>query len=496
LDAAKANRGALSYQDTPESREMKAAEQRLRETMEPEAWEEYRVRAQHFIRYSLFDTDGRRIDQTALFDAPWARRWVCKRAHDFGWTAQRFGEVERYAGREFNRHEHRVERIGKKYQWLALYELAARMADNLAMVGNYSGPGTTREYEGVWQIDLRNIDPSLLVLETHYDGWQQWPRTWWVPVSPVLHEISPEERLAWRSSEHDVINDSMLIDVADPKTGSRWLALDGFAVWRQSGVVEGRSELQRNTWFRLSCIVVKKSDRSKLLKWLRSRRLTASHDLPEIALHGEQYLGEYPWHPSFTDLPDWNEPEQWRGLPVPVRTTVVSYTCERGGYDYSIDKTVKVALPAPWLLQSLGLRLSSGRKLTYVTSEGRVKFFDPSVSEPGPQAALVDRADFLSMLDRENLMAFWVIAGEKAVYSGRSSNVGWGGELAHTYIYELKGEQFVSHKYIEHTEPSAEQLRKFLGSDSSDGPRRRAKAPVSARRPVAAPKPRQAKRPS
>jgi hypothetical protein len=236
--------------------------------------------------------------------------------------------------------------------------------------------------------------------------------------------------------------DSSLIDVTDPKTGRRWLTLEGFAHWRQSGLVEGRSESHRETWFRLNCIVARKNDRSNLLKWLCSRRLTSPHGLPETELHGEYYLGEYPWHGSLCELEDWIAPNSWQEFPVPVRATVNVYSCEHGSHDYSIDKTVKVALPAPWLLRALGLRLSNGQKLTYVSEDGRIQFFDPSVAEPGTHSALVDRAEFLAMLDREGLIAFWIIAGEKAAYSGRASGMGWGGELAHTFVYEWTGSQF------------------------------------------------------
>ena len=117
---------------------------------------------------------------------------------------------------------------------------------------------------------------------------------------------------------------------------------------------------------------------------------------------------------------------------------------------------------------TLRLRLSDGRKLTYVSEEGQLRFFDPSVTQPGPHAALVERADFLAMLEREHLSAFWIIAGEKSAYAGRDSGMGWGGELAHTYIYELAGEQFICHKFIEQTEPRPEQLRVFLGRNPSD----------------------------
>jgi len=486
LDAAKALKGEFhGYQETPETLKLKECEREFRETLTPEQWEEYRVKARGFVSHSLFATDRRGTESAALFDIQWARRWICKRAHDFGWTPELFAEIERYHGGDYSRHEHRVERIGKKYQWLAMYELAARMADNLTMKSeSWNRDDETQDYEGAWQIGLRKMDPSLLITQTHYEGWGEWPRTWWVPISPVLHEIPRPERLAWRDSPHDIVNDVSLIDVTDPKTGRKWLALDGFAHWNQKGIEDGSSQLQRGTWFRLNCVVTKQSNRSKLLQWLRTERLTAPDDLPEIKLYGDQYLGEYPWHPSLTYLDEWEEPGAWRKLPVPVRAVVATYTQERSGYDYSIDKTVQVSLPAPWLMQAMGLRLSNGRNLTYVSASGEVQFFDPSVSEPGSHAALVDRGAFLDLLAREKLCAFWVIAGEKNVYSGSRSDRGWGGELAHTYVYELKNDKFVCYKKIDIKKPSAEQLKAYLDGNSNRGranSKKPAVAPPSAR---------------
>jgi hypothetical protein len=466
LEAAKVLKGVFhGYQDTPETLKLKEHERAFRVGMASEAWEEYRVKARDFVRYSLFATD--RIDSVALFDSGWARRWICKRAHEFGWTPERFAEIESFSDRDLSRHEHRIERIGKKYQWLAMYELAVRLSDNLAMTNDsWSGPEKTQPYKGVWQIGLRNTDPSLLVTETYYDGWGEQPRTWWVPVAPVFHEIPRKERLAWRDGQHDIVNDASLIDLRDPKNGRSWLALDGFSHWYQRGIEEGKSQLQRSTWFRLNCVVTERRNHAKLLRWLRAEPLTSPDDLPEIELRGDQHLGEYPWHQSFADLGDWEEPDNWQKIPVPVRAAVASYTQEKGGYDYSIDKTIKVSLPAPWLMKGMQLRLSNGRNLTFVSSDDEIRFFDPSVSEPGPHAALVDRDEFLELLIRENLCAFWVIAGEKDVYSGSQSDRGWGGRLAHSYVYELKDDKFVCYKKIKIEKPTPQQLRAYLEGGS------------------------------
>jgi hypothetical protein len=55
----------------------------------------------------------------AGFNLAWARRWVCWRAHDLGWSEGLHHTFDRST--RSDRHSHEVERIGKKYQWLATY---------------------------------------------------------------------------------------------------------------------------------------------------------------------------------------------------------------------------------------------------------------------------------------------------------------------------------------------------------------------------------------
>jgi len=463
--AAKDAKGNVSWQDTPEKAKLQAAEAVFRATLTSDAWEDYCVRAQGFIHHEMFATDWRNR-HIAPFNLNWASRWICKRAHELGWTTERFSKFDRWRGRGADRHNHRVERIGKKYQWLALYELTARMADNLAYRGDSYGPSNRREhlYRSARDVGLRNIDPSLLVEQTHYDGWKQWPRTWWMPMSASLHPMSAQERLAWRDSDRDILNDSSLIDVTNPKDGRRWFVLHSFGHWRDSTVVNGHRAMQRETWFRLDCIVVRSRDAVKLERHLKTMTLTDRHQLPTFELHDDHYLGEYAWHPSLGDRRDWWPAGGYGGLPVPTRPTVAEYSCERGGYDYSIIQSINLQMPAPWLLKAMDLRLVNGRALTYATTDGRVMFFDPSASQNGPAAALVDRDAFLAVLAHGGLTAIWVIAGEKSVYGSADPGAGFGGRIAHSFIYRMKNGHFVRNQRFDRNDPSPEQLRKFLSN--------------------------------
>lgn len=453
VDAAKAAKGQGPYAETPENENLAKAEAALRGLITPEQWEDFRVRAKGFFYGSY--------DHLASFDQEWARRWICKRAHELGWTAELFAATEQSIGYN-GRSEHRVERIGKKYQWIALRELMARMADNLAFKdGYYRDPDPQPIYQSAKQIRLRDIDPSLLVEQTHYDGWRQWGRTWWVPFDPKLRPLDLQERLNWLKDDVDIFKGPSLIEVQEPKSDRKWLALSSTGHWNCSGLRDSEKELQRDAWFRLTCVVVRHADKDRLVRSLRGKILTDPDSLPRLELHGEFYLGEYPWHPGLDDIDQWDSSTFRRASKVEMRATAARYTCESGGYDFSITRSVGVEMPAPWMAKAMGLRLLSGKRPVYINSSGLETFIDPSAREPGPPAALVDRDAFLQMLEREGLAAVWVVAGEKRAFAGRGT--AFGGGYNYTAVYELKEGKFLERFHFEREEPSPERLREFLG---------------------------------
>ena len=450
--------------DAPETANLREAERSLQCAMTDEQWEDFRVRAKDMVEYPRPGWDN--PEHPACFSTPWAQRWICKRAHELGWTTRRFGAFDRRFP-SHGRSDHRVERIGKKYQWLALHELVARMADNLAFVEGRWEYDASRwpEYKGAQQVGLRDIDPSLLITRTHHDGWKEWGRTWWVPINPQLRPVGPHERIAWLHSETDLLNGSALIDLVDPGTGRKWLALDGFSKWIGWAMRDGHREMQRDTWFRLRCFVVAHAHEEQIVNSLKDRLHLDGRSLPYMEVPFQFYLGEFPWHPDIIGL----EQQEWPLPPdsplAPVYPAVATYTREKSGYDHSIDRNIQVELPAPWLADQMGLRMKGGHSPVFVDSDGRTMFMDPSVLEPGPSAALVDRGAFLLALEQRELAAIWVIAGEKSAYGGPNGAMGFGGRLNHTAIYRLRGDGFSRCYHQEWNDPDQEQLETMFRPD-------------------------------
>ncbi len=383
--------------------------------------------------------DNQQRHWSVRFNQLWARRWVAKRAHDLGWESDLFSRFDA-DNRTHDRREHQVERIGKKYQWLALYEILARIADNLAMDPGYDGE--MKAYRGPWQIYKRNLDPSLLVRKTYSDGWRQWPSTWWAPYSPKLTHVPPKERKSWVFGVDDIVQARDSIEIQD-RNGENWLALGIFSSTRQYNVSEGHRHFERNCSLQVHCFVTRKADSKKLIREIKRSIWKQIDDFPQQEMSDKQFIGEYPWHPSI-EFKDWTPFNQKAEKSVLVRPTVARLTWETGGYDFSMESSGEIYLPAPWLIHKLGLRLANGQRLNYVNRTNKIIFFDPSVAEKGPNAALIRRDSFVQLLEDEELQPFWAIVGQKQAFPSSIRMDGFLGELLYVKLLTFEGNEVVT----------------------------------------------------
>ncbi|HEX2020071.1 MAG TPA: hypothetical protein VGO17_14125 [Aurantimonas sp.] len=433
--------------------DLRAVKRSFCDAIGPERFEDWRARAESWRdegMYQKFASHG-----PAGFNLAWARRWVAWRAHDLGWSEALHHKFDRRIGTGRNSHE--VERIGKKYQWLATYELVARMEDNLAVLPREEEEGPSR---------LRDIDPSMLRERTEDDGWRP-PRdaSFWAPYRPTIETATPGEALAWLNSDAAMLDGAEHIEVVD-HNGRQWLVLTGFEIWEQDS-----NQVRPESWRRIGCTIVRAADLEQLLARLKGIHMTGHHDMPVGGAGGfRTHLGEHPW--AWPDRSDhgWIEwrpnSGEWDAPALSVRPPTAEYKAESIGYDYSITQNITLNLPAGWLIDALGLRLSDGRSIEYRNAGGEVMFMDPSVHRAGRSAALVDRAAFLDMLAREELVAIWAVAGEKSVF-GELHSDGFGGRRAFTRLFHSDAGALQGLPRFETFEkPSRRQRAILLGEDA------------------------------
>lgn len=346
------------------------------------------------------------------------KRLILQRVLDLGWRSDLFNDFDSKAfsgGRESNK----PERIGKKYQWIAYDELHARISDNYGLADSYSPPMSEEDWErGLWPMDQRDIDPTLLLRSTPADGWGANHVNWWTPHNYNAW-LSKPTAIEWLKSTDDVPPVEDFLRLCDP-AGHAWLLLDGFHLWRKKveSEEEWRAERDRQELhFILRSYIAKAEDLPKLVRWGRKQNWINDR-LPSPGGDYRSCLFEHYSSPRY-DGPlndEWIVDIWPRGeLPCPLVRTAREYLCEHNTYDCSLDSTVKISIPSRWLARKLAIR-PSGRHGDFISDDNSTITFDPSTRERGQGVLLVQEEALLDLLAREKLAIFWTLLGEKNYY--------------------------------------------------------------------------------
>lgn len=354
-------------------------------------------------------------------------RWIAGKVFDLGWTEERFGQFDHLLNyHKADRSPHKAERIGKKYQWIAFHEIAARMADNFYLKDerDWRNERAVRVFAGPWEPSFRDIDPSFLLRGTRGDGEVA---VWWAPA-PYSHWYAIEDNQAWLQTETDLPPVEPMIEVTNPLDGSQWLSLD-FSIHPREPEPPGEERLsspERSFWFMLKSYLVRRKDKGKFWQWaiqqdFMGRWMPESHEMSDV------FWGELFWAPSFcaqngpyygrsgwTSQDDQKKSE--RNLPVSVRLTVDEWAQHGEGYDCSLEESAKVTIPCVELAHELGLR--PGREGEWLDGRGQLVAFDPSARTPGPSTLLIRRQAFLEFLDAADCDVVWTLLGEKQIITG------------------------------------------------------------------------------
>ena len=412
------------YPGTEQGMRHKALERDLRELLDDQRYEAYRVQAGHWAEER---SDRWATTRAAQFDVGWAQRWICRRAHELGWNANLHEGFDRTC--RSDRMTHTKERIGKKYQWIALRELMARISDNCGAVER-DRPQQLRETVQ----HLRDMDPSHLMTKSHDWGWAKFDEpTFWMPKAPLFSPRSVEEAWEWFDSERDFLDGEEFLNLEVDEQGQKWLPLRDFQSFGSIGASIESAHIRTLTWRRTTCFLVRNNDLSSALQHLEGQMLTGNHDLGFIKeVSPMEFLGELGWRTDTNEnwVFEWarkwiDEPAAtWTTAPVEGLCPTYNFLQEASEYNFSLVQNVRVVLPCTWLMRNLQMSLKDGRDLIYTDSKGNELFKDPSISRKGTSAGLVNRGAFVRLLFETELAPIWVVGGGKELDIDRSDAFG------------------------------------------------------------------------
>ena len=310
-----------------------------------------------------------------------------------------------------------IERIGKKYQWIALARLVGHVGDHVTRTPEpwESAPGPV---PGPQCDRLRQLDPTVFEPPADPD--------------PARSEVPPYdwEQAADTADEDWIADDSDLPDIAIDDIGDTrtQFLLTGSYQWEAPGQASGDS---RVIWANITALLVKPGDMPTLYAELSGQDL-AGHDLFRVPQLTSGFIGEYPYgHHYAAEL---REVDQDDRQLFSVPTAPATYDL-LGEYEYAPDDLdgISLAAPAPVMFGPTPGALRWDGQSSWVSSDGLVIASAPHV--PGSRKELtIDRAWLTDWLQANALDIIWVEAIGKDVHTGRRNGSYTPGRLMRTRV--------------------------------------------------------------
>uniref|UniRef100_UPI004056E6A1 hypothetical protein n=1 Tax=Candidatus Electronema sp. TaxID=2698783 RepID=UPI004056E6A1 len=351
-----------------------------------------------------------------------AMRWVANRVYRMGWTAKRFADdrSRHKGGHAYSRDRPIVERIGKKYQWLALDELLCHLADNNWFTGEYGG--IPRRYSRSTDVDFhRDIDPTIIEEKELREQRNGTSQDWASQPIITLPKVAEDELAAWPFLDDPARQLKNMIERQD-NTGTDWMVLYEHQVATKKYPKEQRGEhgLRQQEFRFLMSVVVRKDeikDTINLLKTKEKFELGSLRWEPRN-MTDEAFLYEAPWRTTWPDskwkFNNWDVPEG-----VGIAYPVWGYNWE-SHMDASLPNGFNTHLPAPWLAKELKLTPKINKTGCWTAPNGETVFME-FAGEKGGSLCLL-RKDFADQLLGDDLCILWLLIAERNAWPGGSNN--------------------------------------------------------------------------
>lgn len=324
-----------------------------------------------------------------------------------------FEDVEsRLKTHSSSRYDHNIERIGKKYQWMALYKILAIVSDNFEIEDSQDWKKFV-PYEGTYQTYIRNIDPTTILKnkdEKH--------NTWALNLNTDFEHLELSD-IEWMSSSEKLPTISGLIDLVQNEKE--------YLILSTSFSVDGNKEKEkyRNLYYHIDAFVIEKNSINDLVEWAKNNNLYGRDTkIPESHHFSEPYLREYPNSKAYNYIDiDYYGQTTWQTIddtPFNILLASTAYFNEGQSYDKSVNESIEITLPNKWFIEQMKLKqtLNDGE---WINPTGQVVFFDPTVksccvSQYNENSVLLANKNLLvEFLEKENLTLFWIMWGEKQV---------------------------------------------------------------------------------
>lgn len=333
-----------------------------------------------------------------------------------GYQAKLHGTYDRSIPHIGRMGERKTERIGKKYQWQALYKLAAEVSDNYMTINEATG---MLEYNvGSYEPSLRQFDPTINILKTGRK----------TEVFPDIFSQDMEvDNETWLKEKTDLPSKENLIELNVGQDS--YVLLSG---WHRKKEITPRGTKEyevplKEMWFMVQAYIVKEEDYDFCIQSLEQENFWGRW-MPEAHDNYTMFNREYYWSDTqdyydneYYGGNEWKKP--WRSdreslekISFLVPNYIYQATGEREiiGFPYHSWKK-----PCRTLVKELHLKYHDNNTIMY-NEAGKMVCFDTCELFDKDVGLYFQREILMDFLNQNHYRIIWTVLGEKRVIGGQA----------------------------------------------------------------------------
>lgn len=367
---------------------------------------------------------GRYVFQSYISDfgedeflmANWAISMIFE---EFGYDAKEFSQFDNNNSSRDRAHS-KIERIGKKYQWIALYRIMAILMDRHPDIDSKS-------YISSPVVSARSIDPTI------YPNQKKSPFNG-INCLPEFSVDKPSEDRKWLWAWKKMPKIQEYV-IRKDENGIEWVNIFSYSTLKHTnGDLYNSDAIDRNLWTFIQAYATEKSNIKTIFTNLhrygiKGRSFHENHDVYGV------YSREYYWSKLYKqELPKEHygkivfEVGHKEFPEIIIEPAYLQYLQESCN-DASSENGFNLLLPNEWIIDGLLLHFAEDNG-AWMNDSNEVVAFDNSVFRNGHSALFVRKDALLQYLNKNNKCLFWPILCERMIYTkghGYANHVQCGG---------------------------------------------------------------------
>lgn len=353
---------------------------------------------------------------------------------ELGYSEELFGEYDARICSVDRHNVKRLERIGKKYQWIAFYNILARLSDKYKVTDDVWSDKVGDLYKGAWNPFIRDFDPTLNIkLQSDKSDFPSF-KLFNVNNCNFLNRDATEKEIdSWINKKDESFKEFSNRFIQKDINGVEWILLRGH--FRHEARKDNDSDSgyyyskgDQVIWLESLLYIISKPSKRITLKLLEKSNYVIGDECRSIY---SLYNREFAWSPAYTD--DFKSNDYYRGDEImKIRSAVINFLWEEE-YDASQDSAISFYIPYGKIINDMSLYQKEIDGIFYYNDE--IVAFDSRRKEKDSPGELLLRRDiFDDFLEKNNFIAFNYIRGEKQFFLGENNQKwsDWSGYYLYT----------------------------------------------------------------